>query len=509
MAFLLCAPVIFSQNVNIRYEKSEIFRDKHKYSNIISIDQDAKGNVVIVRSYYGGVILKLKGYLIEHYDTNLNLIKEYDYPADPFKKVMGVLVSDNTIHILEVFYDRKKKGYSYIANSSSLDKISFNKKELLTVEAREEKEINFLENFTSTFQGAYYSQLLFDTKGDNFIITVDSRRKKHKMHKVFWFDKHLNKKLEYNFEGTFTNKNFVVESFTVAPNGKELFISGKAHFVRKKSDMDIVGRYQYELFKIDEHGSTKQQFDSSDHQIASLKPVFVKDRLLAVGFYSKRGLNRYNGLEFFELDKKSLNFIKKKKNPFSHQFMIDKYGSDKDKEVDNLIFRDLHVTEKGELIFNAEEYFYTKNYQTNSSGSGMWVYRHHYNDIVCAKMDSEGTMEWARNINKKEVTTGDEAYVSYTSLTHNNSTLFFINSGERPQKISKERLLFKDSYTRTPDVFAVQIDNNGLLDYAKVLEEVDAAAPVMVSRGIVDKSGEAVYFLARKGSRKQLIKMLL
>jgi hypothetical protein len=99
--------------------------------------------------------------------------------------------------------------------------------------------------------------------------------------------------------------------------------------------------------------------------------------------------------------------------------------------------------------------------------------------------------------------------VSYTSLTNNNNTCFFINSGEKPQQISNNRLMFKESYTRTTDLFLVQLNNAGNLSYKKVLEEDDASAPLMVSRALVNSIKNEVYFLARRGSKKQLFKVSL
>jgi hypothetical protein len=506
--FISGCATIFAQSIQTNYTKGEVLKDRYKYSNIVSIDQDTNGNVVIVRSYYGGMIMRLKGYVIEQFDSNLNLVNEQKYQVED-RSVLGVMVANNRLSILEVFYDEEAKGYVYAANTTDLDSISFTQRKLLTIPAKEEKNINLLKNFTSSFSDDYYTQLLFDDAKENFVIRVDNRQNKHKTHKLFWFDNKLNKRLEVNLEEEFDNKNFVVENFTKHPTENNIFVSGKAHFKRKKRDEGVLGRYQYELFKFGKDIKEKQQFDFSDYQITSLKTVFVANNLKAVGFYSGKTTRKYSGLVYYEVNDQNLSFKTQKKNPFSQQFMKDKYGVVRDKEIDNLIFRDLHVTANNDIIFNAEEYFYTKNYQINSSGSGMWVYRHHYNDIVCAKLTSDGTLDWARNINKTEMTKGDEAYVSYTSLTNNNNTCFFINSGEKPQQISNNRLMFKESYTRTPDLFLVQLNNAGNLSYKKVLEEDDASAPLMVSRALVNSIKNEVYFLARRGSKKQLFKVSL
>lgn len=499
---------ITAQKLQISYTKSEVYKDRYKYSTIVNSYETKEGDIVIVRAIYGGIILRPKGYFIERYDNNLNLINEYKY--EPNKtQVLGTQFSNNRLHFIEFFYDKKMLSYTYLANSTSLDSISFIPRKLVSVRANKEEKINVLDVKSDEFNTNFQTQLLIHPKTQQVVIWVNNKQKEYAMQKAFCFDSNLNLKFEADLQGKLSNKNLVFENFTWHPNNKEVYLLAKAHFIRKKRSEGTLGRYQYELYKVADNQLLQQNFGFPDFQLASLKTTFTNNKLVALGFYSKRGGNRYNGVSYFQINPSNLSLISQKNIPFSEQFMIDKYGVAKNKEIDNLLFRNLLETPNGDLIITAEEYYYTKNYQTNSSGSGMWVYRHHYNDIICVKVSGNGNLKWARNINKKEVTTGDEAYVSYTTMLANQDVLFFINSGEQPQKLSNNRLLFRESYTRTPDVFAVKLNEQGDLTYKKVLEEDDAAAPLMVSRALISKQEKAVYFLARRGSRKQLFKITL
>jgi len=136
----------------------------------------------------------------------------------------------------------------------------------------------------------------------------------------------------------------------------------------------------------------------------------------------------------------------------------------------------------------------------------MRVERFHHNDIVSVRLDSEGTLEWARNINKTEVTQGDGAYTSYSSYTKDGNTYFFVCSAtEEPQLISNKRLIFKQGMGRNRNVFVIRLDEEGELSYEKIIDSKEARLPLMVSRPLISKENDQMWFYAKLGSRKQLV----
>jgi transcriptional regulator of nitric oxide reductase len=116
-------------------------------------------------------------------------------------------------------------------------------------------------------------------------------------------------------------------------------------------------------------------------------------------------------------------------------------------------------------------------------------------------------MEWARNINKAEVTQGDESYASYTSYGQSDDMYFFINSGENPQKLGKDRIIFKQGYSRNPNMFVIKIDEKGEVTHKKLIDDKEVRLPIMVSRPLVDSSEDQLIFYAKRGSKKQLIRV--
>ena len=247
-------------------------------------------------------------------------------------------------------------------------------------------------------------------------------------------------------------------------------------------------------------------FDTDEYFAASLKTIVFEDRLTCIGFYSERNNNRYKGISYYELDPKTLAIRKTKLNPFTEQFIIDKYGKDKDKELKNLSFRKIIITSSNEIIFNAEEFYIVTNYVSTPQGSYTTT-SYHYDDIVSAKLSTSGDIVWARNINKRQATGGDSSYISYTSTAKGNDAYFFINTGEKVKKLKNDRIQFGQTSTKHSNLNVIRVNQNGDFDYSELLDDKDNEVPFMVSDGAI--SGNSVFFIGRKGKKKQLLKITI
>jgi len=505
--FFLMAISLFCQQENKQYTVGKSLSDKYKFSNIKAIGEDDSGGVVIVRAYYGGAIIRLKGYHIEHYNKELQLINDYNYTTGNIN-IMGVFIVDNKITVLEVDYDKQRKAYVYWANSTSVTHLKFKRKELFHFFRDKEKQINFLKDKAPPFEDKFYSQLLFDSNKKVFTVITDSKKKGRDVQLIHLFDNQLNNKGEYFLEKETENRHLVFENIEYDQEKDALYLLAKG-YEKGKRTKTISVKYAYQIFKLENQKMQVLQFNTQERYASSLKLLLYNDELKCVGFYSNRNDYRYRGLIYTTINTSTLAMKKQKFNPFSEQFMIDKYGAEVEKELSNLVFKDIHQTKDGAIIFNAEERFMRSSYKSTAGDSRRKVKRYHYNDIVCAKLNKEGDMEWARNINKAESTIGDDAYVSYTSIFENDRNCFFINAGAIPQKISKNRILFKKGYSRSPNVYMIDIDKQGEMTYKEVVNNKDFRYPVMVSKGVQTKKDHTVYFFAKRGNKKQLLKVAL
>ena len=507
--FLTLSLASFAQEIPFKIQKSDVFKDEYKHSSIVLVEDDGKGGVVIIRSYAGGVFSSGSGYYFEHYDANLKLIKESEYEIKYSKavkqsSVLGVIMDGNNVNIIDFMYEKDQKAYICSAMSSNINDFNFTKKELFRLNSEEIKQFGFFS--AAGFDGDSGASMIINEDKTAFAITVDIKDKNSETHRLFLFDKDLNKKIDHTFKRDIKDKKFIYENVDVSKDGKTIYILGKVYTDEQKKKKEG-GRYQYELTSITGNNQKTQVFDTDEHFAASLKTIIFEDRLICIGFYSDKQDYRFKGISYFELDPTSLNIRKTKFNPFTEQFMIDKYGKDKEKELKNLSFRKIIIAQNSDIIFNAEEFYLTSTYVMTGNGGGYWRTIYHYDDIVSARINPSGEIVWARNINKRQSTSGDDSYISYTSTAVDNDAYFFINTGEKVKKLRNDRIQFGQTSTKKSNLNIIRVNQNGDFDYQEILDDKDNEVPFMVSNGVL--SGDSVFFIGRKGKKKQLLKVTL
>ena len=130
LLFLFCLVLIgmsvTAQKMPVSYDFGEKYKDRYRYSNLMAIDEDDSGGYVLVRAYYQGLILRPKGYLIERYNKDLELVSEYNYKIKGLDFVNGFL-KNGQLHLLFLNYNDGRGEYEYWAHSSPI--IDFNFKE--------------------------------------------------------------------------------------------------------------------------------------------------------------------------------------------------------------------------------------------------------------------------------------------------------------------------------------------------------------------------------------------
>lgn len=502
----------YAQEIPVKILKSDLFKDEFKNSVMMLAEEDGNGGVLIVRSYRGGAFSSSMGYYFEHYDANLKLLKEYEYEmkvSDAYRQtsVLGVITNKDEVHLIDFAYNRDEKAYICSAITAKIADFNFHKTELFRLSSDEIKQFSLFSG--SSFDGDSGASMIVNEDKNAFAVTVDIKDKNTETHKVFLYDNQLNKKIEHVFKRELKDKKFRYENIDVSKDGNVLYLLGKALTVEAKSKKEG-GKYQFELTRITKDGEKTQVFDTEEHFSRSLKTIILDNRLVCIGFFSDRNDNRYKGISYFELDPTTLAIRKSKFNAFTEQFMIDKYGKDKDKELKNLSFRELLITKTGDIVFNAEEYYETTQYMSGmNGGGGYYITVYHYDDIVSAKINPSGDIVWARNINKRQATQGTAAFISYTSAIKGTDTYFFINTGEKVKKLSNDRIQFGQTSTKRSNLNVIRVNENGDFDYQEVLDDKDNEVPFMVAYGAITLKDHSVFFLGQKGKKKQILKLTL
>lgn len=541
----------YAQSFPFKIQKSDIFKDEYKESQIVLSEEDGNGGILLVRFYEGSFSGK-NGYYIEHYDSSLKLIKEFDYElkhtgTQKYKFALGVFTMLDNLNIVQVFYDINERAYICLAHIINKNDFSTTKKELFRFTHEEIKQYGNFEladsfynivQKSSTLNGDFapnvnrnsisLSSFTFKRKqavnppsGNNsgiaivvnedknvFSIGIDFNGNKSEVLKLYLFDNKLNKKNEFIYSKEIKDRKYIFQNISLSKDGNSIYLLGKS-FASDQKNKEKGGRYQFEITKFTQDKEVTNTFDTEEHYVGSLKTIVLEDRLICVGFYSDINDSKYKGISYFKLDVNSLEVLKAKYNPFSEQFIIDKYGEDKDKELKYLTFKNYFITKNNELLLNAQEEYLT--FSRTASGmngfGGNTITYISYDDIVSSKLNVDGDLVWARNINKKQGYQYDDNYVSYTASIVQDMPYYFINAGEEIKKLDKNRIEFKDSNKNRFNLYVIRIKDNSDFEFEKILEDEENEVPFVVSKGI--QLGNSVFFLGKKGSTKQLLKVTL
>jgi len=95
-----------------------------------------------------------------------------------------------------------------------------------------------------------------------------------------------------------------------------------------------------------------------------------------------------------------------------------------------------------------------------------------FDDIVIAKLNYDGAMIWARNINKKQSTTDDDtSYLSYTSTIKNDKTYFFINTKNKIEKLKNDRIEFGQIRKNKFNLNVIEVNSSGNFNFHEILDD--------------------------------------
>ncbi len=517
LLLLLLTSLIYAQEFKIT--KSEIFKDKKKHSFLAYSLDDGAGGVITIRKYLGGFpFKKIKGYYIQHFDKDLKLKNEFDYEVKK-NRIEEAFVKDGQLNLIEFEQSSKEKSLIYTVKKSGLDEFNFTSKELLSVSEDNVKNYFgfmifpiYFDNGLNQMDRNHLGEVVMSGNQKFFAINFDFKDKKQETHKVFVFNDDFELVYDKFIKKDIKDKYFDYHTIEVDDNDGSVYFLGKSYEnSSRKERKKGKANYHFELTKINKNEEKSTSFKEPEKSIGSLSLIRTNDQLSCVGFYGNKKEHKYNGVIVYKLNPSSLEINNKKLNPFSEEFLFDKYGSNERKKkrkskkgITNIVFKSVQALANGDIVINAEEDYITTHTYMSGNGGMVTTTVHHFDDLISLRIDSEGSLKWARNIMKKQTGVDNS---SFTPITVGETTYLFINCSDKIKKLRDDRISFKQTSAKKSNLYVVSISGNGKFDYKKLIDKKDSEVYYKVNNGNVDANNNEVTLLGKRKKKSQIIKI--
>ncbi len=509
LAFLMFVSGYSQENtLNIKVNKSKLFKEKKDWE-IKTILQDAEGNFFSIRSYSWGYISQKTKYLFNKFDSNYNKVLSYEFKLEKNSTISVGAVTNDKFYFIEYKKDKKNKRIIAYAHSSPLDKFQFQKKEIFTL-----KIDKFPGFFDSLFSGSKMDANLdgnmsFSENGDFLVFNIDSYAKKNEKHAIIVLNHQLEELWRKDFTLPIKDAKFETEDIKVSNKGA-IFVLGKVFHKGRTSKRKGKANYHHQLIKLTKEGNTSVDLKVENHFVGSLNITFTnQNNIGCIGFYSDKNDYRYKGICTFFINPEDNTIISKNFSPFTKQFITDKYGKLKDKELQDIVLRDVYYADNGEITFTAEESYVTIH-TTYNNGITNTYYRYHFDDIVIVRTDPKGKLKWARNINKAQ-TSGNyyDPLLSFSSIINQKNVYLFLNAHKNMGNLSGSRAKFRQNWLsgitkRNSKMYVLKFNDKGEWIY-KDIQSNKESQTIINSRFMKEIGANKAIFYGSYKKKKQFI----
>ena len=493
--------------IDVTLKKSDVFKEK-KDSYVKSILKDKNNNLYVVRQ-----LEKNKAFLFELYNTDFKLLKSFEHKLEKRHNIAGGYLQGNNIGFIEYYRNKKEKKIEAFLYEATTESFSFKKRKIFEIASKGFP--NFFDHLfsSSKIDKNFEGNLTFSKSGEYNVFNIDSYDKKKESHKILVFDKDFNKLWEKDFQLPYKDKNFNLENIEISDNA-EVFVLGKVIDKKRRKRKEKGGKYYYELFKLTKEKSNSTKLSVDEHFIATLELNFTQeDNLSCIGFYSDKNDYRFKGVCSFFINADNLTLNHKNFSPFTEQFMIDKYGKKKEKELRNIEFKNIEYTADGNMIISAEEFFIATHYVHTQFG-GYTTVSYNFDDIIVLKINKQGKLLWARNINKAQ-TSGyfSNPLMSYGTTQYKNNGYLILNAHKNMGELSGGRIKFRESFLwkatkNNTNLYLGKFDTNGNFIYKILLKNKDEDT-VFNCRFVEQVSENEIILFGQRKKKKQFLKITI
>ena len=492
--------------IDVTLFKSEVLKEKK--SNILrTIFKDESNTLYIIRTSENE-----KYFYIDVFDNDFKQINSFEHKIEKRRKISGGFLNGNTLGFIEYYKNRKEKKIEAYLYTSKKEKLEVSKRNIFEVTTD-----RYPSFFGSIFSASkmdkdFEGNMSFSKSGKYNVFNIDSSDKKNEHHSIKVFDENFNKLWEKEFELPYKDKRFKLQDVKVSDEG-EVSVLGKV-YPKKKKKKKKGGNYHYELFKITKNNVVSTKLSVDDHFVATLELDFTpEDKISCIGFYSNKNEYRFKGVCSFIINPEDIKIENSKFSPFTEQFLTDKYGKSKEKELSNIRFKNVSYPEGGGMIITAEEFFITTTYVHNQYG-GYTRISYNFDDIITLKLNDEGDLLWARNINKAQ-TSGyfSNPLMSFGTAQYNNNEYLILNAHKKMGELSGGRIKFRESFLwkatkKNTNLYIVKFDADGNFIYKTLLSNKEEEAPFNC-RYIEQVSDNELILYGQRKRKRQFLKITI
>lgn len=294
--------------------------------------------------------------------------------------------------------------------------------------------------------------------------------------------------------------HFLKISRQLIDNDANIYLLSSVSSERKKGEDNrhSVPDNNYFLLSYNYKENKLKEFDITlgDKWITSLSfGMAPNGDIVAGGFYSNTHEQTIAGTFYLRIDNKTHSIVSKNLKAFEKNFMMEflpERKVKKGKELSDFYFDHFIVREDGSVLFVAEQYYmqvvntYNDPYGIGPYGvtgyspyygRGNINYQYYYNDLIVVSVSSEGVIDWARKIPKRQVSTNDGGYYLSYAMAHNANGIYILfndNPKNTPSWRNAGNEIYSMLKTRKSIATLAYINKSGMVNYSSLFSAKDS-----------------------------------
>ena len=417
-----------------------------------------------------------KNYFIEHYDTEMRLLKSVPI-------LLEINGRKNTLEYIVQFGDELLLFTSY--NDHKISKKYLYVQKINKSTLRPERDALEIAEVNYSGKKRYYNgycdyKLSSDSSKLMVYYEIPYDREAKERIGVQVFDKGFNLSWSKEIELPYEARLFSVEDYGVDSEGN-VHVLGIIYDEKPVSKRKGKPNYKYQIISYYNKGVENIEYpvEIQGKFLTDMQMAFDKNNIICGGFYSEMGSFSIKGSYFIRINKETKEVVSEDSNEFGMDFITQnmtpkeekktKKKVDKGKNVE-LYEYDLDrilVRKDGGATLIGEQYYVRvvtrTSYGANGTMTTTTTYYYYYNDIIVIRMAPDGSIEWTEKIPKRQVTTNDGGFYSSYAMAVRGDKLYFVFN-DNPKNLfyngTAKLSYFRGGYKESL-VVLVEVDEDG------------------------------------------------